>query len=77
MWNGTQADKCDGMRINVNIAERCLLLRRMLGWTQTRMASSLGVHLNTVCRLEKGRVRTQAGTLARFVILEQRRRKGK
>jgi DNA-binding XRE family transcriptional regulator len=65
------------MKLTVNIAERCLLLRRMLGWEQKDMAKALGVHFNTVCRLEKGRVRTQRSTLARFEILEKRRRKGK
>jgi DNA-binding XRE family transcriptional regulator len=76
--HGNRCSKCQRvMKITVNIAERCLLLRRMLGWSQGDMAKALGVHRNTVCRLERGRVWTMAGTLVRFEILEKRRRKGK
>lgn len=47
--------------------EQCREARRLLGWSQPRLAGEAGIDLDTVCLFERGTRRTSPGTLATLV----------
>ena len=59
------------------LGERLRELRRASGWTRRAVAGRLGLHENTLYRIEHGLRRTRRSTLERYVrcILDSRRRR--
>jgi transcriptional regulator with XRE-family HTH domain len=60
----------------MKLGERCVLLRRRLGWVQKEMAGKMGIGTRTVVNIERG-ANISKRTRERFEILEKRYRQGK
>src|SRR5205814_1570235 len=74
-----QAD-ADGTRealpfARVSIARNIIRQRKALGWSQRELARQSGVNVETLNRIEKGRVTAETATIARLDRALQRGRK--